>query len=207
MVLYHRHQAIKVMEAGWFFATTNWNEHEDIRGLPVHPSDLSAGLVIPQYEPVAVRDGYIRPLYTDPNYTGIVLSQASNPTNRKVAGFLIDSPYDDDGNLKTERKICIIRDGRVLLPAFLAPVELEWMAKGRNWYFLLYRDTVRGEKRVAAHISITDDPAAMLYQYHIRAGVCRITKFRLFYVGGNYRWIHQAACYFYPPLVFSWEGV
>jgi len=194
------------MEAGWFFATANWKEHEEIRGLPVHPDDLDAGLVIPQYEPVAVRDGYIRPLYATPDYTGIVLSLSSLPTGRKFAGFPIDSPYDDDGNLKTERKLCIIRDGRVILPAVISPPAEDWLVEGKNWYFLLNRDTIQGEKRIVAYLFVTEDPFIWDYYYISRAGMCRVTKLRRFYVGGNQWWLHQAACSFHPSLVFSWEG-
>jgi hypothetical protein len=193
------------MDAGWFFATANWKEHEDIRGLPVHPSDLSAGLVIPQYEPVAVRDGYIRPLYTDPNYTGVVLGLQWNPTGRKFAGFLLDSPYDEDGNLKTERKICIIRDGRAFLPAVISPPDWDVLVEGRNWHFVLNRDTIRGEKRVVAYL-MGGENYSWNYFYERRSGMCRITKFRRFYVGGSQWWLHQASCSFHPSLVYAWEG-
>ena len=193
------------MDAGWFFATANWKEHEDIRGLPVHPSDLSVGLVIPQYEPVAVRDGYIRPLYSDKDYTGIVLGLQRNPTGRKFAGFLIDSPYDDDGNLKTERKLCIIRDGRVFLPAVISPPDWDVLVAGRNWHFVLNRDIIQGEKRVLAFL-MGGENYPFEYYFDRRSGMCRITKFRRFYIGGNYFWIHQASCSFHPTLVFSWEG-
>jgi hypothetical protein len=194
------------MEAGWFFATANWNEHEEIKVLPVHPDDLSAGLVIPQYEPVAVRDGYIRPLYTDKEYIGIVLSLTYNPTGRKLAGFLVDSPYDDDGNLKTERKLCIIRDGKVVLPAIVSPPEQDWMVEGKNWYFLLQRQTIQDEKHIVAYLFVTTDPNIWYSFYTIRSGMCRVTKLRRYYVGGTWWWLHQVACGFHPSLVFTWEG-
>jgi len=194
------------MNAGWFFATANWNEHEDIRVLPVHPDDLSAGLVLQQYEPVAVRDGHVRPLYPERDYTGIVLSLTYNPTGRRLAGFLIDSPYDEDGGLKTERKLCIIREGRIVLPAVISPPEEDWFVYGRNWYFKLHRHTLQGRNHIVAYLWATRDPNVWSSFYGIRAGMCRVTVLRRFYVGGIFRWLHQAVCYFHPSLVFTWGG-
>jgi len=192
---------------GWYFATAfgTANEHEVIRELPVHPDDLNAGLVIPQYEPVAVRDGYIRPFYSSPDLTGVVLS-IENPFNGRFAGFPIDSPYDDDGNPKTERKICIIRDGRVILPAVIDPPADDWMVEGKNCLFVLNRETIQGEKHVVAYIPVTGEPYGWNYWWLLRAGLCRVTKLRRFWVGGSRWWIHQAVCSFHPSLVFAWEG-
>jgi len=188
---------------GWFFATANWNEQEDIRVLPVHPDDLSGGLVIPQYELVTVENGHIRPLYTNPNYVGTVLSLAFEPP-RRLAGFVIDAPYDE-GALKRERKLCIIRHGRVVLPALIEPPNRDWRALGQSHIpFTLNRFLVRGERRLMALVR----PDWVLTQeedyYTSRAGMCRDVKIRLHFIGGHYRWIHQAKCYFEPRFLLGW---
>jgi hypothetical protein len=195
---------IKAMEGGWFFTTANWNEHKDVRGLPVHPDDLNAGLVIPQYELVAVENGYIRPLYDDPTKTGLLFTSGTEPS-RKVAGYLIDTPYDEDGVVKKERKLCIIREGRVILPALVFPPENDWMLLRKSEYpFLLGRYPVNNENHVFATLYVGMVSPNEEELYGIRVGVCRDIRIRQYYVGGTYQWMHQAKCCFKPAFILSW---
>jgi hypothetical protein len=188
---------------GWFFATANWNEHEELKVLPVHPDDLNAGLVIPQYELVTVMDGRIRPLYTDPTHTGTVLSLSFEPP-RKVAGFVIDAPHDENGVLKKERKLCIIRHGRVVLPALIEPPNQDWRALGQSHIpFEVHRYNI-GVRRLVALVrpnwTITEEED----YFNSRAGLCRDVRIRCYYIGGYYQWIHQAKCYLEPRFLLGW---
>jgi hypothetical protein len=189
---------------GWIDTIANWNEHEKIVELPQHPDDLNAGMVIPQHELVSVVDGYIRPLYTSPNQNGILISLQTEPT-RKIAGFLIDVPYDDDGIVKKKRKLCIIREGRVVLPALIFPPENDWMALGKSEYpFGLGRYPVKGEMRIFAVLYVGLISPTLEELYGVRAGICREIRIRRYYIGGTYHWIHQAKCYFNPKFLLGW---
>jgi len=197
---------------GWFIAMSNWNEHERVVELPVHQDDVNAGMVIPQYEIVSVENGHIRPIYRDPNAVGIILSLTHVPawgTPRKVAGFLIDRPYDEDGVLKRRRKLCIIRNGRVILPAIAEAPNEDWsLVRGRAIFFVIGRYLLAGVRRVVAVLSVrtgTGHPDEADAIFGSRAGICKEVKIRCFYVGGRYRWIHQAKCYLHPSFLLGWE--
>jgi hypothetical protein len=191
---------------GWISTIANWNEHKEIVELPQHPDDLNAGMVIPQYELVTVEDGYVRPLYTTPTQSGTLMALPSEPS-RKIAGYLIDTPYDDDGVLRKQRKLCIIREGRVVLPALIYPPDKDWKAVGKEYLtFKLGRYPVNGDMRVLAYVfaEVAGFPDTFEMQYNSRTGVCRDIRIRCYYIGGLYQWLHQAKCYFYPAFIMTW---
>jgi len=178
-------------------------ESERIVELSVNQQDVAAGLIIPRRELVAIQDGEVRPLYTYPSFSGRIFGTVVEPS-RKLGGYVIDEPYDEDGNLKTTRKVCIIRNGVLQIPVLF--VQHTWIniKHMKEWAFTLQRVDIGGKRRIVGILYYHPDYDYWYNIFYIyRAGWCR-DFIRRQWIGGSYEWLCQAKVTFLPQYVLGW---